>query len=617
MASLAQAATEDFSLTEMLGALCEAAATALPVDGAGVMIRRNGRNEFVHAAGTYVRDVQPLERLQEALQAGPCADCLARGAVVTSQDLASDGRWAQFQALAAEFQLGAVVALPLLSRGQGWGALDLYRRQPSAWTADELHAAQALADVAVSYLVMAHDRDQSRAAQRALAHQAVHDALTGLPNRTLLFDRLEHALANAHRRSAGVAVLFLDLDLFKVVNDTFGHTAADGVLVEVARRLQATLRGGDTLARFAGDEFVVICEGPPQGTAAELSERVAALTARLRRTLHSPIRIGPVDVVVSASIGVAITNDPMTGQELISDADTAMYAAKQSGRGQVSTRDHMALTAIGYAHQLERDLVGALDRGELQLHYQPIVHADTRQVAAVEALLRWDQPDNGLLPAAAFIDIAVKTGLIVAIGRWVVRQACRQMASWQRDLPDTAPATVYINLSAQELADEHLPDVLEAALRDAGLSPRHLGIEIVEDSLADAATLQRLQQLHVRGHRLSIDDFGTGYSSLSRLLDLSVDLAKIDRSFVAGIPDHALPVAQHHETARSSRGDREVRFIDGVLHLAGTLDLHVIAEGVETSAQADHLTRAGCQLLQGHHLARPQTAQQLTASWRT
>lgn len=599
MATLSRTATEDFAVQELLRVLSEAAVAALHVDGAGVMMRRDGRNVFVHAAGTYGRDLQPLERLQEALQAGPCADCLTKSSTVVSADLCGDDRWVQFQALAAELQLGAMVSIPMLSRGNGWGVLDLYRRQPGNWTADELQAGQVLADVAVSYLVMAHDRDQAREAQTALAHRAMHDDLTGLPNRALLFDRLDHALASAHRRAAGVAVVFLDLDLFKDINDTFGHTAADGVLVEVANRLTATLRRGDTLARFAGDEFVIACEGLPPGSAAALGERAAALTGRLQRALHTPIRIGPVDVVVSASIGVAITSDRMTSQELIADADTAMYAAKQSGRGRVVVRDHVALSGFRYAHQLERDLVGALGRGELHVHYQPIVHADTRRVAAVEALLRWDQPEDGILPAAVFIDIAVRTGLIVTIGRWVISQACQQMAAWKRDLNDAAPATIYVNLSARELADDDLADTIATALADSGLQPEHLGIEIVEEYLADPSVLGRLQQLHDRGHHLSVDDFGTGYSSLSRLLDLPVDVAKIDKSFVAGVPDH----------------DQRIRVITGVLHMADTLDLEVIAEGVETGEQADHLTRAGCHLLQGHHLAAPQPADQLTGSW--
>ena len=599
IARLSRTATEDFAVPEMLRALSEAATSALPGDGAGVMIRENGRNVFVHATGSGSVDVSSLERLQEALQSGPCADCIAQSSTVTSQDMARDGRWVEFQELAAEVGLGAVVAIPLLSRGRGWGSLDLYRRQPGAWTAAELQAAQALADAAVSYLVMAHDRDQARAAQRALSHRAMHDDLTGLPNRALMFDRLDHALANAARWSTAVAVVFLDLDMFKGINDTFGHTTADDVLVEVANRLAVTVRGGDTLARFAGDEFVVVCEGLPHDSSEALGERVAALTGRLQRALHAPIRVGQVDVVVSASIGVAISRDPMTGAELVADADTAMYAAKQSGRGRVNVRDHVTLSAIGYAHQLERDLAGALQRGELRVYYQPIVHAGTREVAAVEALLRWNQHDLGVLPAATFIDIAVRSGLIVTIGRWVILQACQQMAAWQRNLPHTAPATVYVNLSARELADDGLPDSIATALADSGLDPRHLGIEIVEEDLADSPALERLQDLHRRGHPLSIDDFGTGYSSLSRLLDLPVDVAKIDKSVIAGIPSH----------------HRRIRFVDGVLQMANTLDLQVIAEGVENSDQADHLTRIGCQLLQGHHLARPQPADQLTATW--
>ena len=599
MATLSRTATGDFAVTQMLRALSEAAVVALRVDGAGVMLRRDGRNVFVHAVGTGGVDVQPLERLQEALQSGPCADCIAGSTTVVSSDLARDDRWVEFQALAAEMQLGALVSIPLLSRGRGWGALDLYRRQPSAWTADELQAAQALADVAVSYLVMAHDRDQAREAQRALAHRTMHDDLTGLANRGLLFDRLDHALATAARRASGVAVVFLDLDLFKGINDTFGHTAADGVLVEVADRLAATVRGGDTLARFAGDEFVIVCEGLPDASPQALTGRVKALTARLQRALHAPIRIGQVDVVVSASMGVAITTDPMSGQELLADADTAMYVAKQSGRGRVSVRDHVTLSAIGYAHELERGLAGALDRHELVLHYQPILQAGSSRVAAVEALLRWNHSDDGVLPAAAFIDVAVRTGLVVTIGRWVIAEACRQMAVWQRELPHTAPATVYVNLSARELADDGLPEVIASALGSSGLQPRHLGVEIVEEDLVDPGSLKRLQELHERGHRLSIDDFGTGYSSLSRLLDLPADLAKIDKSFVGGIPD----------------SHRRTRFLEGVLHVAGTLDLQVVAEGVETAQQADHLARAGCHLLQGHHLAPPQPAHQLTAAW--
>ena len=600
VADMSRGATQDFAVPQLLRQLCEAAARVLPVDGAGVMSRSPERTVFVHAAGAASSHIAPLERLQEAMQAGPCADSIALHAPVVAADLASDGRWVQFQDLAADLHLGAMVAVPLLSRGRGWGVLDLYRHTPGPWTAAELAAAQTLADLAVSYLVMAHDRDSAREAQQALAHRTMHDDLTGLPNRALLFDRLDHALATSARRAAGVAVVFLDIDLFKNINDTFGHTAGDRVLTEVADRLHATLRKGDTLARFAGDEFVIVCEGLPQGTAADLSHRVGALTDRLQNALRTPVRVAQVDLVVSASIGVAITRDHLTGLELLVEADTAMYAAKQGGRGRVSIRDHVTPSAVGYARQLERDLVGALDRHELRVYYQPIVHAGTHELVAVEALLRWYQPADGILPAGAFIDIAVKTGLIVGIGRWVIDSVCQQLAAWQRDLPHgLAPTQVYVNLSSPELRDDTLPDTIAGALARHGLLPHHLGLEIVEQDLADPGALAQLQQLHELGHPLSIDDFGTGYSSLARLLDLPVTMAKIDKAFVAGLPDHI----------------RGARFVNGVLYLADTLDVHVIAEGVETAEQAEHLTRAGCHLLQGHHVSPPLPPDELNALW--
>lgn len=598
VASLARTATQDFTVPEMLRALSEAATAALHVEAAGVMRHVDGRNVFEHSSGALASGVRPLEQLQEALQAGPCADAIVDMAVVVADDLGTDERWPAFQAMADELEVGSMVAVPLVSRGRGWGVLDLYRRHPHRWSTEELVAAQALADVAVSYLVMAHDRDAAHEAQRALSHRAMHDDLTGLPNRALLFDRLDHALAKA-ARGGGVAVVFLDLDLFKVINDTFGHPAADAVLVEVARRLASTLRGGDTLSRFAGDEFVIICEGLPHDSAEALHHRVMSLTSRVQRTMQTPIRVGQVEVVVSASMGVAITTEPMTGQELLANADTAMYTAKQRGPGRIDVRGRVAPGTVAKAHQLERDLVGALDRGELLVQYQPIVHADTHRLAAVEALLRWDRPQNEVLPAGAFVDIAVRTGLIVTIGRWVVSEVCRQMVAWQRDLPEAAPATVYVNLSAREIDDPDLLDTISNALEETGLSAHHLGFEIVEDDLADLTAVARLQQLHDRGHPLSVDDFGTGYSSLSRLLDLPAGAAKLDRAMVDGIPEDP----------------RRIRFVDGVLHVASTLDLQVIAEGVETWEQADHLARVGCPLLQGYYFSPPRSAADLAAAW--
>ena len=601
VAGLSRAATSDFAVEEMLRTLCGTATDVLDVDGAGVMVQQDGCSRLVHVTDPLV---QPVERLQELLQVGPCQDSLRQQQTIAVDDLRTYlpglDPWPQFRQLAAEVGLSSVLAVPLLSRGRCWGVLDLYRRAAGTWSADERMAIAVLADMAVSYVVMAHDRDETLAAQAALAHRATHDDLTGLPNRGLLFDRLEHALLLGARRGTGVAVVFLDLDLFKVVNDTFGHAGGDQVLVEVASRLSATLRGGDTLARFAGDEFALVCEGLPSDPPDALAERVGAVTRRMQAALERPIRVGAVDMVISASIGVAITSERVGAQELLGEADAAMYVAKQRGGAQVHLGDQTAVTALAQARQLERDLAGALARGELRLHYQPILRASDRDLVAVEALLRWDRPGQGVLPAAAFIGLAVNTGMIIPIGRWVIQEACRQMDSWTRELGGRAPATAFINLSGRELEDDTLPDTLECALAAHHLRPEQIGLEIVEDHLADCDVIGRLERLQQRGHPLSIDDFGTGYSSLSRLIDLPARHAKIDQAFVAGLPDD----------------QRRSRIIDSILVMAGSLDLQVVAEGVETDDQAQYLTRAGCQLLQGYHLGRPETAPRLTAAWR-
>ncbi len=344
LAELSRGATDDFSAETMLTRLCEVAGTAIGLDGAGVMLTEKRHNRFVHATTT---TVAPAERLQELLRTGPCHEALLRREPVVIDDLAeaaANSGWLVYAATATQLGLRSVVAVPLVARGQTWGVLDLYRSTPQPWTEEERDAAAVLADSAVSYLVMAHDRDTARTAQLALAHQAMHDELTGLPNRALVYDRLEHALRAARRRPAAVAALFIDLDRFKQINDTFGHAGGDTVLTEVARRMSATLRAGDTLGRLAGDEFVLICEDVPTDTT-QIHGHIAAVTARLRAAFDAPIRLAGVDVSVSASIGVAVTTDGPTAQDLLGEAVSAMYGAKQRGRGMVVVRDHPATWA--------------------------------------------------------------------------------------------------------------------------------------------------------------------------------------------------------------------------------------------------------------------------------
>lgn len=594
VARLARAATEELGSDELLARLCQVAAETLPVDGAGVM-------GFDGTRARFVRSSRPLfvgvEELQEALQEGPCQDCLQSGQPVHTADIVTAGRWPRFSATAAAAGIAAVLTVPLTSRGRSWGSLDLYRVEASEWSPQEIAAAVLLADVAVSHVVLAGDRDAARAAQVELAHRSLHDQLTGLPNRGLLFDRMDHALTTAARHGTAVAVMFIDLDRFKTVNDTYGHTAGDTVLSAVADRLSRTLREGDTVGRLAGDEFVLLCEDLQRRPTHALDELVAAVTARLRAALAPPIRLATADVVVSASIGVAIADDGSTAAELLHDADTAMYQAKAEGRDRVRVHDRGSGPVVGFRRELERMVPHALDRGELRVHHQPIVSAHDGRVVAVEALLRWEHPVHGLLTAADFVGAAESTGCIARIGRWVVGEACAQLAAWRRDLGAAAPGTVFVNVHPKEFTDPALVDAVAAALAEHALVPADLGFEVLEAQFGDPQLIPVLAAWQGRGHPLSIDDFGTGWSSLSRLVGLPVAYAKIDRSLVEGLP----------------ADPRSRTLIDAVLIVARGLDLLVVGEGVETTAQRDALVAAGCGLLQGFLVGRPVPGDELTA----
>jgi diguanylate cyclase (GGDEF)-like protein len=597
VARLARVATDDFAVDTMLRELCEIAAACLAVDSVGVMgvVEEDGaarRVRFVHSDVSILE----VEMLQETLQQGPCRDAMESGAPVVIADLhTQQTRWDEFTTTALQSQMAAVVALPLRSRGVSWGTLDLYRHQPGEWDEATLTAAALLADVAVSYLVMAHDRDQARTAQRELEHRSLHDQLTGLPNRGLLYDRIEHALLSARRCESTIALMFIDLDRFKNVNDTFGHGAGDKVLIEITRRLSATLRSGDTLGRLAGDEFILLCENLP-GNASQLHATLTLITARLRTALAQPVRIDGLDVLVSASIGVTTARDAPDADTLLHDADTAMYAAKDAGRSRVVIRDHVFGDVHGFGRRLERDLAVAFERGQLRLHYQPILDAGSGRIEAVEALLRWEHPEYGMLAAGDFINRAEASGVLPRLGHWVIETACAQLAAWRRDLGGRAPQRIFCNLRPRELADPDTLTILTASLVAHGLQPRDLGLEILEDAFTDPLLLPALGTYSLHGHPLAVDDFGTGYSSLSRLVGLPVAYAKIDRSFVTGLPEDA----------------RSRALVDAVLVVAAGLQVQVIGEGVETEEQRAHLVGAGVHLLQGYHLARPQPAEGVT-----
>ncbi len=425
---------------------------------------------------------------------------------------------------------------------------------------------------------------------RQQEHQALHDPLTGLPNRLLLTDRIDQALARSRRSGARIVVMFLDLDLFKIVNDSLGHHAGDAMLIEVAQRLQSRMAPGDTLARFGGDEFVVVCETTPDGD-------VEWLATALTNALRQPFTSGGSPVSVTASIGVALAHEASDSQTLLRDADAAMYRAKERGRDQVAMfHDVMHQEAEGRLAD-SMGLRRALAENEFRLVYQPVVELTSGRMVGMEALIRWQDPDRGLLDPGHFIPAAEETGLIVPIGQWVLTTALSHMAQWRSGFADDL--WIAVNISSRELLSPGLVDEVSAALSAAGVPPAALHLEITESALMSdlESVVRTLADLRALGLGLAVDDFGTGYSSLAYLKGLPVTALKIDRSFVSGLggPDDGY--------------DRPI--VDAIVKMAQSLQLEVIAEGVETHAQLDVLEQLGVPVGQGYLWARPLQAERV------
>lgn len=436
------------------------------------------------------------------------------------------------------------------------------------------------------------DITEQRSAEEALAHQALHDPLTGLPNRTLLLDRLTHMLRGLDRSDTSVGLLFIDIDRFKVVNDSLGHPAGDHMLLAMASRLQTTLRTSDTLARFGGDEFVILCEG------LNGEDEAIAIAARIRDAMQQPLSWGKGELVVTLSIGIAMASSSLVSAEsLLRDADAAMYRAKQDGR---------ARSAV-FAHSMRAKAVDRLDtevalrRGiagdEFVIEYQPIVELPAGRIVGSEALVRWRHPSRGLVPPAQFIPIAEETGLIVPLGAWVLREAATQAAVWRARFGFES-FTMAVNLSPLQVADAGLVRLVAEVIAGSGLPPECLELEITETALMEdaASAVTILESLKGLGVSLSIDDFGTGYSSLSYLKRFPVDTLKIDRSFVADLSD-----------------SNDDAIIKAIISLASALNLKTIAEGVETADSASRLVDLGCGLAQGFYFARPAPARTIDA----
>ena len=428
-----------------------------------------------------------------------------------------------------------------------------------------------------------HERKQ---AEQQLQYDALHDALTSLPNRALFMDRLGLCLERAQRRDDyRFAVLFLDLDRFKVVNDSLGHVVGDQLLQVVAGRLLECLRTGDTVCRFGGDEFALVLDGMDQ------DEEAIQIANRIAETVEETYRLGDNEVFTTASIGIAL-GSPEAGsaEDLIRDADTAMFRAKARGRGNVELfKRTMRMNALQQLH-LENDLRRALEREELTVYYQPIVSLESGGISGFEALVRWQHPDNGLVPPGEFIPLAEETGLIHAMGRYVLERACAQVSDWQRRLskPDLS---ISVNMSAKQFVESDLVDQITRVLTETALKPTCLKLEITENLVMENAEIaaQLAGSLRERGVRLAMDDFGTGYSSLSYLHRIPVDTLKIDRSFVS----------------QMDAGGRGLEIVRTIIALARSLKLNVTAEGVENINQLQLLRALQCQMAQGFYFAKP------------
>jgi diguanylate cyclase (GGDEF)-like protein/PAS domain S-box-containing protein len=467
------------------------------------------------------------------------------------------------------------------------------RHADGRWLTFELSYTNLLKDPAVRGIVInGHDITAQGELTRELADQAFHDSLTGLANRLLLRDRLEHALAQTRRSGQVVSILFCDLDNFKIINDTLGHEAGDRVLIEVAERLHATVRDGDTIARLGGDEFAIICENATSNESAQTAKRILD-------ALRQPIAIDDREVVISASIGSADNRaDALDADELLSRADIAMYVAKAQGRDRYAAFARHMQAELLERHELHADLRRALEHHELTVHYQPLVDLDTGHIESFEALVRWNHPSRERIEPDEFIPLAEETGLILPVGRYVLREACRQAAQWHAS--GLTGISIGVNVAAQQLLDPDFINDVNTTLEQSTLAPQYLTLELTETTLLTDTALvaERLYELKHLGVRIAIDDFGTGYSSLAYLRDFPVDYLKIDRSFVAELA--------------GDRSEQGITMINSIIALSHNLKLTVVAEGIEEPCQRDHLRRSGCNTGQGYLYSHPLTPQDAT-----
>lgn len=539
------------------------------------------RDWFKHDAGALIRS-------------GVMQRTLDNGGTLSLSDLSTTETDPVLRAAAVELSIVSVASATFLrADGSVGGMLCVLDEVPRIWTAEEVAILAEFGSIAGTELQLRHLLSERESREQRLRHESVHDPLTGLPNRALFMKRLADATHRARRGQDGLfAVLFLDVDSFKLVNDSMGHHVGDEMLVTLARRLEACVRGGDVVARLGGDEFAILLERI-------IDVRDAAMVAeRVQEILHAPLQIGGYEHATSASIGVALSTGASEQPEyVLRSADIAMYRAKNTGRGRYEMFDRAmhaeALTRL----QIETDLRHAFERDEFFLHYQPIVSLAQGRIIGAEALIRWRHSERGIVSPATFVPVAEDTGLVVPLGRWVLREACRQAHEWQASAPDGRLFSISVNLSVREFAQPDLVKAVAAILEETGLLPSALRIEITESAIIGQKhpAIETVEQLRALGVEIHLDDFGTGYSALSYLHRLPLDAVKVDRAFISSIDQE----------------DRPLHVVKAIISLAHAIGLEVVAEGVTNHRQLELLRDMGCDLAQGFIFSRPCNSEEM------
>jgi diguanylate cyclase (GGDEF)-like protein len=590
LSEFARTMATDFPIQGILDHLVKRIVDVLPITAAGVTLIEPGLEPRYVAAS----DPSALryEQLQTELGEGPCLLAYSSGEAVSVPDLRAESRFPEFVPRALESGLAAVFTFPLRHEDLQMGALDLYRDTAGPLMRASMVAAQTLADVATAYLINAQARADLQDSSDQSREAALHDPLTGLPNRVLILELLEHAFRAGRRSKKISAVFFMDLDRFKDINDTHGHQVGDELLVAVAKRITGLLRPGDSLARLSGDEFVILCEDLPDASA------IDPIAIRLDAELSRPFELSCGEVTATASIGVAFTGAGVhSPEELLHDADLAMYQSKRDRVGSDGVLDLRRLHVAGRQAGLARGLPGALDRGELHLDYQPIVDAADGRVVSVETLMRWTHPGQGSVPPSVFIPFAEQSGQIIELGRWVLEQACADREHWQQQSP--LGMSTAVNVSVHQFLSAEFTQTVREVLASTSTDPAALTLEVAESVFVrdEERAIVVLAELKGIGVKLALDDFGTGYSSLRYLKTLPVDTIKVDRAFIAKLN------ARH--------GTYEI--VAAIIGLAHSISMTVVCEGIETARQHDQVTQLGADLCQGYYFAKPMRATLLNA----